>query len=117
MSNLVIDSDTSAHQRPHHITKLRILGMILEYNALEGYVLVQPVISLTENRKPLKLILDDNLQLDNPELCYTGTAIDAVCLDNGDLITILDIRVIDGGFTKSERATLHAISKIKSDPL
>ncbi|CEP22920.1 unnamed protein product [Cyberlindnera jadinii] len=118
MSNLVINTDSlKEHSRENHIVKVRILGMVLEYNALSGFIRVQPIINLTQGRTPLDIRLDQQLQLDNAELCYSGTMVDAMCIYDGDFVSALEIKVIRNDFTTSDRETLRAMSEIKNHPL
>lgn len=118
MSHLVIDTDHCIdHRRENFVVKLRVLGMMVEFNAKEGFIAVQPIINLTTGRTQLKLFLDHQPQLMDPELCYTGTLIDSECLYDGERVSILSIRVIDGDFNAMECATLQAISNIEHDPL
>jgi hypothetical protein len=93
------------------------MGMVLDYSVREKHILIQPIISLTSERTPIELIMGDDVQLSDPELCHAGTVIDAVCLYDGVTISILTVKVIDGDFNKIERRTLRKISNIKRDPL
>lgn len=118
MSSLVVDiNDLQKHHKPNHLTKVRVLGTVVRYDAIERHILIRSISLLSNSPATVKLILDEDItQLENPELAYQGTLVDCYGLYNGVDVTLLSIRVLRELDSKGKEF-FKTVGSLKDDPL
>lgn len=118
MSHLVTDiSRIKDHHTPNFVESVRVVGTILDYDALNGHITVRSLNTLSGSQETIKLIMDDDLELTDPQLCYVGTTIDVNGLYDGENVRMISVRVVDMDLDKEDIKTLKYISNLQNNAL
>lgn len=111
--HLVTDiSQIKLHYKENHVVKVRVFGVVLEYNAMEGTITVQSLnIFSRDPNGVIKLTLDEDRSISNPEIAYMGTLVDIYGLYNGKNIMLIDVRFPNSD-TITEKENIDILQKM-----
>lgn len=92
--HLVTDiSQIKKHYKENHVVKVRVFGTVMEFNAMEGSITIQSLNLFSRaGNGVIKLSLDLELSITNPEITYFGTLVDIYGLYDGVRIVLVDVR-------------------------
>jgi len=86
-------SDIRKHYKENHVVKVRVFGTVMDYNAVEGMLTIQSLNMFSKDPNGvIKLQLDEDKSITNPEITYFGTLVDIYGLYNGETIMLIDVK-------------------------